>query len=132
MVIVDGTCLYEVVTDSPRSVAAMERIGDETCAAPHVIDVEVASVLRRDAMRGVRDETAARQALDKLSRWPGERFGHQLFLPRVWELRHNVRGWDGFYVALAEVLDATLLTLDRRLAGATGPRCPIEVIGTAA
>ena len=45
----------------------------------------------------------------------------------AWELRHGVRGWDATYVALAEILDATLLTLDRRLATAAGPRCAIEV-----
>lgn len=73
------------------------------------------------------DETAAKLAVEGLQVWPGERFGHAALLPRVWELRHNVRAWDAFYVALAEVLGATLVTLDVRLAGSTGPRCDFLV-----
>lgn len=67
-------------------------------------------------------------AVEGLHDWSGERFTHQPFLSRAWELRHNVRGWDAFYVALAEALDATLLTTDTRLARAKGPQCDIEVL----
>jgi predicted nucleic acid-binding protein len=75
------------------------------------------------------DATAADQAIDDLAGWPGERFGHRTLIGRAWDLRSNVRGWDAVYVALAEVLDATLVTVDARLAAATGPRCTIEVVG---
>jgi predicted nucleic acid-binding protein len=74
------------------------------------------------------DRTAAEQAIDDLRDWPGERFGHRSLIERVWELRESVRGWDAFYVALAEVLDAPLLTADRRLGRVTGLRCPVEVV----
>lgn len=63
-----------------------------------------------------------------LEAWPGERFGHRLLLARAWELRDTVRGWDAMYVALAEALDAILVTTDRRLASASGPTCAIEAI----
>ncbi|WP_375400579.1 type II toxin-antitoxin system VapC family toxin [uncultured Amnibacterium sp.] len=59
--------------------------------------------------------------------WPAERFGHTLLLDRAWQLRDAVRSWDAMYVALAEALGGTLVTLDRRLAAASGPRCPIVV-----
>ena len=59
-------------------------------------------------------------------RGPGERFGHRLLLARAWELRDTVRGWDAMYVALAEVMDAVLVTTDRRLAAAVGPTCRID------
>jgi len=49
-------------------------------------------------------------------------------MDRAWKLRNSVRGWDAFYVALAEAFDATLLTLDSRLPRAHGPACRIEVI----
>jgi predicted nucleic acid-binding protein len=65
---------------------------------------------------------------DDLRTWPGERYGQRALLDRVWDLRGNVRGWDAFYVALAEALDATLLTLDHRLGRAAGLRCAIEVL----
>jgi predicted nucleic acid-binding protein len=85
------------------------------------------NVIRRNHLDGRLDETAARQAIDDLELWPGERFAHTRLIPRAWEPRPNVRGWDAFYVALAEALDATLLTLDERLARASGPQCRIEV-----
>jgi predicted nucleic acid-binding protein len=60
--------------------------------------------------------------------WPGERFGHRSLLDRAWELRNNVRTWDALYVALAEALDATLLTLDLRLGNVADLECAVEVI----
>jgi predicted nucleic acid-binding protein len=94
-----------------------------------VIDVEVLSIVRRDRMLGRLDATGARQAIEDLRGWPGERFGHRALLERAWELRANVRAWDAVYVALAEALDATLLTLDRRLGNVAGLACPVEVVG---
>jgi predicted nucleic acid-binding protein len=86
------------------------------------------SVIRRDRLLGRLDATAANQAIDDLRDWPGERFGHRSLLERAWQLRENVRAWDAMYVALAEALDGTLLTLDRRLATASGVGCPVEVV----
>jgi predicted nucleic acid-binding protein len=83
---------------------------------------------RRQHLAGLLDGTAASQAIDDLRDWPGERFGHRNLFGRAWELRNDVRGWDAVYVALAEVMGATLITLDVRLAGAQGPRCPVEVV----
>ena len=129
MLVLDAGCLYEMVTDTDVGASIGSRLLSETgLAAPHVIDVEVCSIVRRQHLLGLIDEATGQDALASLAEWGGERFGHQLFLPRVWELRHNVRGWDAFYVALAEALDAPLLTLDRRLAAASGPRCAIEVV----
>ena len=92
-----------------------------------MVDVETLNVIRRYHLDGRLDDTAARQAIEDLELWPGERFAHTSLIPRAWDLRNNVRGWDAFYVALAEALDGTLLTLDERLSRASGPRCPIEV-----
>lgn len=131
MLVVDASCLYAVVADTRLAASLRTRLrSDPDQAAPHIIDVEVMAVIRRDRLRGVLDATAAHQALEDLRDWPGERFGHRLLLGRAWELGDNVRPWDAMYVALAEALDATLLTLDRRLAAAPGPRCSIEVVGS--
>ena len=97
-------------------------------AAPHIVDVEVFGVLRREHRRGRLDRTEANQAVEDLQAWPGERFGHRLLLPRAWQLRDTVRGWDAMYAALAEALDAVLVTTDLRLARAPGPTCRIEAI----
>ncbi len=129
MLIVDASCLYEVVADTARADEVRARLAsDPEHAAPSVVDVEVVSVIRRDHLLGRLDPTAAAQAVADLRDWPGERFSHQPLLERVWELRGTIRAWDGVYVALAEVLQATLVTSDARLAAAVGPRCGIEVL----
>lgn len=128
MIVMDASCLYEVVVDSPRADAIRQRLAqDPDQAAPHIVDIEVFSLIRRDHLAGALDDTLAALAVDDLRTWPAERSGHRALLAREWELRHTVRGWDAAFVALAEVLGATLLTLDRRLAAAVGPECPIEV-----
>jgi len=129
MIVVDASCLFEVVTDSDRAEVIRGRLAlDPDHAAPHIVDIEVFGLIRRDHLLGGLDETAAALAVDDLRSWPGERYGQRGLLERAWELRHSVRGWDAAYVALAEVLGATLVTLDSRLARATGPRCVIECL----
>lgn len=129
MLVVDASCLYEVVADGQRADAVRGRLArDVDHAAPSVIDVEVLSVIRRDHLLGRLDATAAALAVEDLRDWPGERFGHRPLLDRVWELTGSLRTWDGFYVALAEILQATLVTSDARLGRAAGPRCVIEVV----
>jgi predicted nucleic acid-binding protein len=129
MLVVDASCLYAVVADASGSDRVRQELAsDAEQIAPHLVDVEVLSVLRRDVQRGLLDRTAARQAIDDLRTWPGERYGHRALLERAHELRENVRTWDAMYVALAEVFGATLITLDGRLAGARGPRCEVKLI----
>jgi predicted nucleic acid-binding protein len=130
MLVVDASCLFEVVADTPLAGAIGARLAaDVDHAAPHVIDVEVMGVVRAQYLRGRLDGTAAGQAIADLRDWPGQRFGHRWLLQRAWQLRDSVRGWDAFYVALAEAFDATLLTMDERLARAHGPTCRIDVVG---
>jgi len=129
MLVVDASCLFHVLTGAPGAEAVRDRLdADGDQAAPHIVDVEVFGVVRREHLRGNLDRTEATQAIEDLEAWPGERFGHRLLLARAWELRDTVRGWDAMYVALAEALDAVLLTTDRRLAAATGPTCRIEAV----
>ena len=128
MLVVDASCLYEVLIGGPGPNPIRDRLAaDRDHAAPRIVDVEVFGVLRREHRRGRLDRTEATQAVEDLEAWPGERFGHRLLLDRAWQLRDTVRGWDAMYVALAEALAATLITTDRRLAAATGPLCEIEV-----
>jgi predicted nucleic acid-binding protein len=127
VIVLDASCLIEVLIGSRGSSEIRRRLSREPDqAAPHIVDVEAFSVIRRRYRAGSLDRTAATQAVEDLQSWPGERFGHQLLLARAWELRDTVRGWDAMYVALAEALEATLLTTDLRLASAPGPRCRIE------
>jgi len=130
VLIVDASCLYEVVADPARAEQVRKRLLDDTeQAAPHVLDVEVLGVIRRHHLIGRLDRTAAHQAVEDLREWPGERFGHRDLLARAWELRDQARPWDALYIALAEALDGTLITLDHRLGRVPGLDCRVEVLG---
>lgn len=128
MLVVDASALFEVVAATAGSEGIRQRLAaDDDHAAPHLVDAEVLAVIGAQHRRGALDDTAAALAITDLTAWPGERWSHRPFLARAWELRHNVRGYDALYVALAEAMDATLVTLDRRLARAPGIRCRIDV-----
>jgi len=118
-----------VVVDGVAAEAVRQRLtADADQAAPHLVDAEVLGLIRRDLLRSRLDPTGATQAVEDLRLWPGDRYSHRPLLQRAWELRATVRTWDALYVALAEALVGTLLTLDGRLARARGPSCPIEVV----
>lgn len=90
--------------------------------------VEVANVVRRYAARGEISGERGPEALDDLADFPMHRHPHVSLLHRIWGLRHNLSAYDASYVALAEALDAPLVTRDRRLAAASGHRARIELI----
>lgn len=129
MIVVDASAILEVLLRTPAAAAAAARLLDprETLHAPHLIDVEVAQVLRRYAASNAVDAARGRAALADLADFPLTRYPHGLLLPRVWELRADLTAYDAAYVALAEALDAPLLTRDRRLAAAPGHRARIEL-----
>ena len=99
-----------------------------TLHVPHLLDIEVAQVIRRYAAAGEIDANRGRAALTDLADLPMHRYPHDFLLPRVWELRHNLTAFDAVYVALAEALDAMLLTRDRRLAAAAGHHARIALV----
>lgn len=128
MIVVDASALYDILAGTDRADAVRAIMAaDDDQAAPHLIDAEVISVAQTHERVGLLDPTAARLVVDDLARWGGRRWPHRPLIERVWELRHNVRSYDGLYVALAEALGATLVTGGGRLANAPGIRCPIVV-----
>lgn len=129
MLVVDASCIAEVVIGGPDAEPVRERLSAEPDqVAPHLLDAEVLGLIRRVHLRGELDGTAAHQAVEDLGAWPAARVDHRPLLERAWELRESLTSADALYVALAEAVDAPLLTLDRRLARARGPRCAIEVV----
>lgn len=92
-------------------------------AAPHLMPVEVANILRRAALFDDISADSAALAHADLLDLRVELFAYEPFAPRVWELRDNLTAYDAWYVAIAEALNAPLATLDRRLASASGPAC---------
>jgi len=122
--------MLEVLLITPRGLRIEERLfaPNETLHAPHVLDLEVAQVLRRYCLTGDLEPARAEEALADLMALVIDRYSHELFLPRIWELRHNITAYDATYIALAEALSAPLLTADRRLAKASGHSAVIEVL----
>ncbi|NDL60499.1 PIN domain-containing protein [Phytoactinopolyspora sp. XMNu-373] len=132
MLVVDASVLVVALgDDGPDGDLARERLRGHGLVAPELIDLEVASVLRRQYVSGRLDDRRARQALNDLEAIPVRRAPHRSLLSRCWELRDNLTVYDAAYVALAELLDSTLLTADRRLASAPGTRCTIDVLAAA-
>ena len=130
MIVVDASAIIEVLLRTPAAAAVDARLFEpgETLHAPHLLDVEVAQVVRRYVANGDVDADRGREALDDLAALRLRRYPHDLLLPRIWALRHNLTAYDAAYVALAEALDAPLLTRDRRLAATAGVSARIELI----
>ena len=93
-----------------------------------VATANLAESVRRYALAGHLDPTRGLQALEDLSDFPLTRYPHDLLLPRIWEMRHNITAYDAAYIALAEALDAPLITRDAALVSAGGHRAQIELI----
>ena len=129
MIVVDASALIEVLLRTPAASVVENLLFAEgqTLHGPHLLDVEVAHVIRRYAARGEIDGDRGRAALTDLSDFPLQRYPHDFLLPRVWELRNNLTAYDAVYVALAEALDATLLTRDQRLAALAGHFTGVEL-----
>ncbi len=130
MIVLDASALVELVlgSDVGRSVASRIADPELTLHGPHLIDVEVSQVVRRYVLAGSVSEARGAAALEHLQELDLLRYEHQPLLLRVWALRHNLTAYDAVYVALAEALEAPLLTGDRRLAAASGHRAVIELV----
>lgn len=122
-VVVDASVVVAALVDSGPDGRWAESLLSTNLASPHLLPVEVASVLRRAASTGeITDDVASLAHADLLD-VRVDYVAYELVAPRAWELRHNVTSYDAWYVAVAELLDAPLATLDRRLVRATGPTC---------
>lgn len=128
MRVVDASVVVSALVDSgPVGMWAESQLASGPLAAPHLMPVEAANILRRSALAGEISGDLASLAHDDLVSLPVELFPYSLFASRVWELRSNVTSYDGWYVALAESLAATLATLDVKLSRAAGTHCGFEV-----
>jgi predicted nucleic acid-binding protein len=106
---------------------ATEVMAGAALAAPTLIAFECANIIRRQELAGVVGADQSAQAHGDLLDLGIELWPYESLAPRVWQLRRNLSIYDASYVATAELLDAPLITLDRRLSRAPGPRCVITV-----
>jgi predicted nucleic acid-binding protein len=129
VIVVDASVLVTALgDDGDDGDRARDRLQGERLIAPHLIDIEVTSAWRRLAAAGALDERRAQFALEDLRSLRVDRVPHASLVARCWELRGSLTVYDAVYVALAETMAVPLLTADARLAGASGPKCEIEML----
>jgi predicted nucleic acid-binding protein len=132
MPVIDASVVVTVLADTEDAPWAEVQLStggaNRSLWVPHLIDAEVGQALRRRVAAGRLGEDRADAALLDLVRMPLRRIDHIGLIHRAWELRHNLSFYDGLYVALAEVLDVPLVTLDRRLAKAAGDATKVAVL----
>jgi predicted nucleic acid-binding protein len=126
-IVCDASALVALlVDDGPDGTWTSERLGRAELVAPSLASFETANILRRLELAGSLSADLAAQAHVDLAAMAIDLWPYELLAARAWELRENLSINDASYVALAELVGAPLVTLDRRIAGAPGPRCPIE------
>jgi predicted nucleic acid-binding protein len=130
IVVLDASVVLEVLLGTAAGRALAPRVLDpeRVHCCPELLDLEVLQVLRRYVRAGELGEARARQALDDLAALRLARYPHAPLVDRIWALRANLTAYDAAYVALAEALEATLLTRDRSLASAPGHSTAVELI----
>ncbi len=130
MIVIDASAIVEVLLQKNGAEGIEARIfrPGETLHCPHLLDLEVMQALRRCFRNRELDGDRSLQAIADLEGLPLKRYAHDPFLGRIWDLRQNLTAYDACYVALAEALDAPLLTCDSRLASAPGHRAVVEVL----
>ena len=125
-VVCDASALTALLIDGgPDGRWAAEAFAGADLAAPSLIDFETANILRRHELSGLISPDQAAQAHTDLLDLAIEHWPYDLLAIRAWQLRQNLSIYDASYVALAELLGATLVTLDRRIGRAPGSRCAI-------
>jgi predicted nucleic acid-binding protein len=130
MIVVDASAITELLLQTPLGTRVEHRVyrTDEDVHAPQVIDVEVLSALQRLNQAGEVTSERAEEAVTDLGLLRLIRHSHVDLLARAWELRQNVTMYDAMYLALAEALDATVVTCDGPFGAAPGHAVSIEVI----
>ncbi|HEX4309890.1 MAG TPA: type II toxin-antitoxin system VapC family toxin [Acidobacteriaceae bacterium] len=129
MIVLDASATVEWLLQMPAGQRIEQRIYSqpETLHTVDLMDVEFAQVLRRLTRERILTATRAEEAIEDLTALRITRYPPVLLLPRIWRLRNNLSAYDAAYVALAEDLDAPLLTRDGRIASAPGHSAAIEV-----
>lgn len=122
----DSSSLVALLLDSGSDGEwATRQLAGSELAAPSLLLYETANIIRRHELAGLIVSDQARQAHGDLLDLPIEQWPYETVAGRAWELRSNLTIYDASYVALAELIDTTLITLDRRIRGAPGLRCAV-------
>ncbi len=127
MIVVDTSAVVDLLLESPSNLELATRIAEAAeLHAPHLIDIEFLSVLRRLVARGLLTAQSAETARQLFGELPIERYPHTMLSDRIWVLRNNITCYDAAYISLSEALNIPLITSDLKLAAAPGHRAAIE------
>jgi predicted nucleic acid-binding protein len=131
VIVADASAITELLLQTDRGVQVEHRLfrKSDDLHAPHLLDVEVLSALRRLVRSREIAVDRAEEAIEDLALLRIVRHGHRDLTARAWDLRLTLTAYDAMYVALAESLDAPVVTCDARLAAASGHSARIDVIG---
>jgi predicted nucleic acid-binding protein len=132
MMVLDASAVIEWLLQTSKAAAIEARLFANDAVprwhAPHLLDIEVAQVLRRQVARGAISDARGQEAVQDFLDLPLTRYPHDFLLPRVWKLRANLTAYDAVYVALAEALECPLVTCDASIARAPGHRVQVDVL----
>jgi len=129
LIVVDASVIVELLRQGPLSGACERRlISLYPWHAPHVLDLEVAQVLRRQVLAGEMSDTRGSHAVALIDAMPIQRWPHEPLMSRIWSLRRNVTAYDAAYLALAEALDVPMITFDGRLARSPGHSAIVDLV----
>jgi predicted nucleic acid-binding protein len=129
LIVLDASAAIDWLLQTPAGQQIEQRIysAGESLHAPHLIDIEIAQVLRRLVRENTVSERRAEEAIADLLDLRITRYPHSVLLPRIWELRHDLSAYDAAYVVLAEILSAPLITRDSRLASTPSHAVKVEL-----
>ena len=129
MIVLDASAAVDWLLQTRPGLQIEKRIYShgESLHAPHLLDLEVTQVLRRLVREHTVEAKRAGEAIADLLSLRVSRYPHFVFVPRIWQLRHNLTAYDAIYIALAEALNATLITRDARLSAASGHKAKVEL-----
>lgn len=127
MIVLDASAAVQALLNDGQ---ARLLVAAESLHAPHLVDAEVLSALRRLVGAGTLTADDGARCVNTWSRIGLTRYAADPLLERIWELRQTLSAYDAMYVALAEQLDCALVTADARLSGAPGLRCAVTVLPT--
>ena len=130
MIVVDASVVVEMLIETPVGIELERRlwVPAVNLFGPALLDVEVAQVIRRYCRSGELTEQEGSEAIRDLEGLPITRYRHEGLLPGIWQLRHEMTAYDAAYVVLAEHLNATLLTRDRKMATSAAARIQVELV----
>jgi len=130
VIVLDASVVLDIVTGVAAGKAIASRIArtGNDFVAPEIVDLEVLQALRRQQRLGLIDDGRAATALQLLDAIPVTRMSHRMLTGRIWQLRDNATAYDAAYVALAEVMSATLWTRDRKFLGIPNHRAQIDLV----